>query len=292
MASTDKVVTLKRRPAKPSRQRGAPIDRTSDRKLPRIAPEDLGDFNESVNILIYGDPGSWKTGTAGMAPRSVFLSTEKGVIAAKRLGSGSKVLRCPDWDHVEAGLNWIDEHEGEYDWLIIDSLTKMQVLMIRWILKMANEDNEARDLDIPAIQDHQKWQNMFKRFVDRIIDMKINTIFIATMMHREDSDGDDLKIPDIQGKDYAISGYVTAQMDMVLYIGIAPHKNDDDPTVHRILTEAWGPYQWCKDRFMCLPRYIDVAEGDTSVMGRIIASIEGSADKTIDRSKSRKSKKK
>jgi hypothetical protein len=284
------TVTLRKRP---TRQRGAPIDRNSDRKLPRISPEELTGFNESVNIMIFGDPGSWKTGTAGMAPRAVFLSTEKGVISAKRLGSTAKVLRCPDWNHVEAGLNWIDEHQGEFDWLIIDSLTKMQVLLIRWILQMANEDNEARDLDIPAIQDHQKWQNMFKRFVDRIIDMKINTIFVATMMHREDSEGEDLNIPDLQGKDYAISGYVTAQMDVVLFIGIAPAKNEKDRSekaVHRILTEAWGPYQWCKDRFMCLPRYIDIREGDVSVMPRIIASIERSEEKTAVRSKARKSK--
>jgi hypothetical protein len=287
------VVTLKSRKPAAAKQRGAPIDRNKGRKLPTVAPEDLGAFNESVNIMFFGDPGSWKTGTAGMAPKACFLTTEKGVISAKRLGSTAKVLKAYDWDHVEASLNWIDAHAGEFDWLIIDSLTKMQVLLVRWILKMANEDNEARDLDIPAIQDHQKWQNMFKRFVDRIIEMEINTIFTANMMHREDSEGEDLNIPAIQGKDYEISGYITAQMDVVLFIGLAPAKNRKDNSekaVHRILTEAWGPYQWCKDRYMCLPRYIDVKEGDLSVMPRIIASIEGSAEFKRDRSKARKAK--
>ena len=269
--------------------RGVPIDRTKGRKLPKITPGELQAFAESINMMLYGDPGSWKTGTAGMAPRAVFLSTEKGVVAAKRLGSTAKVLRCPDWDAVESALDWIDANPDEYDWLIVDSLTKMQVLLIRWILKMAQEDNEARDLDIPAIQDHQKWQNMFKRFVDRIVDMPINTIFIATAMHKEDSEGEDLVIPDIQGKDYAISGYITAQMDVVMYIGVTGRPGEDEDSVHRILTEAWGPYQWCKDRFMALPRTIDIAEGDVSIMPKIIQRIERSGEKGTGKAKKKKS---
>jgi hypothetical protein len=248
-------------------------------------------FAESINMMLYGDPGSWKTGTAGMAPRAVFLSTEKGVVAAKRLGSTAQVLRCPDWDSVEAALDWIDANPDAYDWLIIDSLTKMQVLLIRWILEVAKEDNEARDLDIPAIQDHQKWQNMFKRFVDRIVDMPINTIFIATAMHKEDAEGEDLVIPDIQGKDYAISGYITAQMDVVMFIGVEGRPGEDEDSVHYMLTEAWGPYQWCKDRFMALPRRIDITEGDTSIMPKIIQRIERSAAKDSE-SKKKKGKKK
>ena len=50
-----------------------------------IEVEDLADFAESINILLYGPSGHGKTVLAGGAPNAVFVSTEKGVIAARQL---------------------------------------------------------------------------------------------------------------------------------------------------------------------------------------------------------------
>ena len=217
------------------------------RELPRVEPEDLADFNESINILVCGDSGVGKTPFAAMAPKAVILSTEKGSISAKRFGSQAKLMRCPTWEHVLAGLQYIDEHPDEFDWMVVDSLTKMQVLQIRWILERVHEENETRDLDIPAIADHQKWQNMFKRFVDRIIDMDVNVIFITTLMHKEDAEGDDLVMPDIQGKDYAIAQYVCQQMDGVYVLKAKTDKETGEP-YWRLLTKFREPY-FAKDRY-------------------------------------------
>jgi len=255
--------------------------------LPVVTPESLSEFNDTWNILIYGDSGSWKTGLAGGAPRALFISTEKGTIAAQRLGSTAQVIKAYDWLAVEAALNYVDDHPGEFDVIIIDSLTKMQILMLRWILGVINEQNPGRDIDIPAIQDHQKWQNMFKRFVDRIIDMDVHTIFICTAMRREDEDSEDIVLPQLLGKDYEISSYVCAQVDMLLFLK-ALKVEPDEPAVHRLLAEAYPPY-WAKDRFHALPRWLDIDEGEVDVMARIIASIEGS-EEWEKRSKERKSK--
>ena len=259
--------------------------------LPVVMPEALAEFNESWNMLIYGDSGSWKTGLAGGAPRALFISTEKGTIAAQRLGSTAQVIKAYDWLAVEAALNYVDDHPGEFDVIIIDSLTKMQILMLRWILGVINDQNPGRDLDIPAIHDHQKWQNMFKRFVDRIIDMPVNTIFICTAMRREDEDAEEIVLPQLLGKDYEISSYVCAQVDMLLFLK-ALKVDADEAAVHRLLAEAFPPY-WAKDRFHALPRWVDIAEGELDVMPRIIASIEGSEEwqKREDAKKSKVRKK-
>src|SRR6266704_4455878 len=98
--------------------------------------EDLTTFNESTNILLHGPSGHGKTVLAGGAPNATFLSTEKGVVAARRAGSKAGLIRAPDWEHVVAGLDLADQRLGPEDWLIVDSGTKMQVLYIRWILRM------------------------------------------------------------------------------------------------------------------------------------------------------------
>lgn len=253
-----------------------PQSKGGDRALPVVTIEDLADFDESVNILLFGDSSTGKTVTAASAPRATFLSTEKGVIAAKVIGSKAKVMRAPTWAHAEAGLDRADKELGRGDWLIPDSITKMQVLLIRDILGLAHEENESRSLDIPALQDHQEWQQKYKRFIDRMIEAPYNTIMVATSMEHEDAEGESWFWPQItggQGKNHEVAAYVKAQFDMALYLEVIPPEGKNNATVRQITTEIVPPV-WAKDRFQVLPRHIKIKEGDYKVMARIIAKIE------------------
>jgi hypothetical protein len=246
---------------------------SAERPVIQIQAEELAGFNETKNILLYGNSGVGKTVLAGGAPNATFLSTEKGVVSAQRSGSKAKLIRAPDWDHVEAGLDWADENMGLEDWLIIDSVSKMQTLLLRWWLTLQHEERD-QDLDVPQIQDHQKWQNMYMRFWDRIIDSKYNTILISTAMHKEDPDGETLVMPAITGKDYTISAYCCAQADAVFYyqVGKSKGKGDDNPTRY-VLTETKPPY-FAKNRYLgTLPRFVPVEFGDYDAMAWMIGQM-------------------
>lgn len=243
--------------------------------------EDLATFDESINILLYGPSGSGKTVLAGGAPNATFLSTEKGVVAAKRVGHKTGLIRTPDWEHVVAGLKLAEQRLGPDDWLIVDSITKMQILYVRWILKVNNIRNSSRDLDIPAIKDHQKWQNGFMRFIDKICDAPYNSIMVATSMIKTDEDGEDIVLPNITGKDYAISSYVCAAADVALYYDVSKVASTDDNTVRRALAQKYPPF-FAKDRYNCLGKWIDVAEGEFWAMNDIIGMIYEALDSDAD----------
>jgi len=193
------------------------------------------------------------------------------VVAARVAGSQAKLIRTPTWERVVAAKKYCDEHYREDDWIIFDSVTKMQVLMIRWILKKINNDNSARDLDIPAIQDHQKWQNYFKRFIDSLIDAPYNTIMICTEMYKTDQDGEDIVLPAITGKDYEICNYVRAQTDINLYYQVT--KNRDGEEVRRALAQPYAPYVAAKDRYQALGRFWDVYPGEFNAMADMIEAV-------------------
>jgi hypothetical protein len=91
-------------------------------------------------------------------------------------------------------------------------------------------------------------------------------------MHKEDPEGESLVLPAITGKDYAISNYCCAAMDMVLYLGVARQKDRNAPTLRRLLAETYPPY-FAKDRYNVLPRWTDIEEGDYAIMRDIIADI-------------------
>ena len=80
-----------KRGARPSGRNTAKDSRESPQAIEadevEIELEDLSSFSESINILIYGPSGHGKTVLAGGAPNATFVSTEKGVVAARIAGS-------------------------------------------------------------------------------------------------------------------------------------------------------------------------------------------------------------
>ena len=183
-----------------------------------IEIEEMAQFSESTHICLFGPSGVGKTVLAGGAPRATFLTTEKGLTSAQRSGSQARIMRAYDWEHILAGMNKADEVLGEKDWLIVDSGTKMQVLYMRWILRMQSAANSSRSLDIPALQDHQQYQNGFKRFCDHLIDAPYNTIFVFGEMEIPGEDDEMERVPHIEGgKTYQVCRYIIGQFDVGLH---------------------------------------------------------------------------
>ncbi len=239
-----------------------------------IEIEDMAQFDESTNICIYGPSGHGKTVLASGAPRATFLTTEKGLASAKAAGSTAKIMRAFDWEHVLAGMAKANETMGKGDWLIVDSGTKMQTLYMRWILRKQNEANSSRSLDIPALQDHQQYQNGFKRFVDNLIDAPFNTIFIFGEMEVAGEDDEMERIPHIEGgRTYQVCRYIIGQFDVGIRYSISKKLSEPGNTTRIALCQPTGNF-WAKDRYTALGDYQLVGQGDFGAMAEFIDMIE------------------
>jgi hypothetical protein len=246
-----------------------------------IVTEDLSESGQTapVNILIHGPSGHGKTLLAGGAADGsrpvTFLSTEtEGVASARAVGSQAALWRCPSWEHAVAGVKKAELEFTIDDWMVVDSGTKMQEMYMRWILERENQINPQRDLDIPAIQNHQKYQNGFKRWTDRLIDGRFNVIFITTSMTADDAEGEERIIPHLLGKKGEISDYVSSQFSVALYYSVARESREmRGPILRRALAQPYPPW-YAKDRYMALGRYWDVEDGDYFAMSRMIEAID------------------
>lgn len=270
---------VKRGARKPRRPRasanlgdGTPLNIEADAVTIEI--EDMAQFDESKNICLYGPSGHGKTVLAGGAPRSMFLTTEKGLSSAQGSGSNSKIMRAFDWEHVLAGMRKADEVLGKDDWLIVDSGTKMQMLYMRWILRMANSGNSSRSLDIPQIQDHQQYQNGFKRFVDHIIDAPYNSIFIFGEMEIPGEDDEMEKVPHIEGgRTFQVCRYIIGQFDVGIRYSVSRKLSEPGHTVRIALAQPFEQF-WAKDRYTALGDYQLVEPGDFTAMAEFIDMID------------------
>lgn len=238
----------------------------------------LASIRTSTNILIQGPPGGGKTALAGGAPNAVFLSTEiEGAISAAISGSRARLWPAPSWEYCVAGVKKAEEELGEDDWLIVDSGTNMQEMYMRWILDTLVAQSPHRDLDIPSPAEHQKYQNGFKRWYNRIIGMKANTIFITNSMTVEDDEGNPRTIPLILGKRGEISDYISAQAGVVLYYSVSRESRENEAVgpdvIRRALAQPFPPWL-AKDRYDALGTFWDVPHGDYTAMARMIDAID------------------
>jgi hypothetical protein len=234
-----------------------------------------------INILIHGPAGHGKTLLAGGAAdgsRNVwFLSTEtEGVASARAVGSQAKLIRAPSWEAAVSGVKWFEANLTEDDWAVFDTGTQMQEMYMQWILQRENAINPQRDIDIPAIQNHLKYQNGFKRWCGRIIAAPYNVIFITTSMSVDDAEGESRVIPLLLGKKGEISDYVSSQFSVAIYYAVARESRDmTGPVIRRALNQPFPPWL-AKDRYMALGKTWDVEENDFFAMSRMITAIEKS----------------
>ncbi|UJQ86392.1 RecA-like DNA recombinase [Gordonia phage Wojtek] len=179
---------------------------------------DLQEFDDSINLGIYGPSGVGKTVLAGSDDKVLFLAVEKGTVSAKRQGSKAKVWPIKQWNDLEKAYKWLEANPDVFQWVVLDSVTEMQQMAIREILAKAHAENGSRDLDIPAIQDHQKWQNIYKRFINYFVELPIDTVFLFLVRTAVDEDKNEFLTPDIQGKNYQLSQYTCGQMSAYGYM--------------------------------------------------------------------------
>jgi hypothetical protein len=243
----------------------------------------LTDFNESINMMVHAFPGAGKTRFGASAPNSVFLSAEPGIISAKRAGykgGAQGVVKVKEWQDA---LDFATAAEaGAYahrDWIIVDTASTIQEKDMKSVMANLVRDKPHRDEDLPDKAEHQKMQNSFKRWFERMIDLPQNVLFLCHTMVVEHSSGYAWWLPAIQGqadKGYAVANYC---MGLVNCVGFMDRKVVNGKEVQRIL---WQPFvddkkeirYTAKDHFAALGMWTD-----DKIMPDLLEMIHGSGAK-------------
>lgn len=223
--------------------------------------EDLEDYTESINILCHADTGAGKTVLFSRLPNVLILAVEEGAVSAKRwerdhprpASAGIiKVWRCTHWDKLVEAYEYLRDNDHPFDWVIVDSVSAAQTRCLRAIMETVVKANKTRDPDIPAIQDHFKWQLMMKRMVTDFNELPVNVVWLARSMNKEDPDGETIVVPLIEGKDYQISAWVAGEVHLLCYLKKVKKGKE---MVRKLYTNE-HPMYWCKDRYNILPHVI------------------------------------
>lgn len=142
-----------------------------------------------LNLLVYGEPGAGKTYLCGTAQDSddtrpiLFLDVEGGAMTLRRRQDVDvKQIRSID-EIIQTG-NMLHQNPGYYKTVIIDSLTELQKLDMRVVmkeLKSRSSRPENLDEDTPHQQAWQKSGVRISRIVRFYKDLPLHTIMTCLL---------------------------------------------------------------------------------------------------------------
>jgi len=224
-------------------------------------PDDIVSLEEEVEyiqVLVHGDSGSGKTPFGASAAKGLVLATEAGTVSAARRGSKAKLWKCPTWRDFLKAKEWLeDQGAGKgipFSWVTIDSATNLQQLLLRHILETEYKAAPSkRSLDIPQIQDHQQWQNEFKRIMTEMVALPVNLCATALPMAVEVLDEEGLSeewiIPQFDGKKGGIAWTICGLFSAGGRVKLVKMK--DGTVKQRIYWQKSGAH-WGRDRYEAL----------------------------------------
>lgn len=215
------------------------------------------EYQARPNFMIYADPGAGKTVWCGDA--DLIIASEAGLESAKAAGSAADMWVVNGWEDIEAAYDYLSKEKPTYKVIALDGSTAAQRLAHKWWMEKVEKDNTHRDQDLPGMQEHQKIQNIIKRYHELYCALPYVTVFTAQVMTTENNAGDERLLPYIHGQKGDLSRYICGLMSNVGYMEVRELQVRNSDTTKEVRRIHWQPYQdgtyIAKDRFAALGKF-------------------------------------
>lgn len=181
----------------------------------RLAVKPPQDSILHLNLLVYGEPGAGKTYLCGTAQdsedtRPILLLDVEGGSTTLRKRQDIDVIQIRNMAEIEETHNELFRNPDYYKTVIVDSLTELQKLDMRTVMKLAKKNSPNPDRVDEEVPDQRAWGKSgvrMSRIVRAYKDLPVHTIMtclLATEQEKNEKGGETdivkLYYPSLPGK--------------------------------------------------------------------------------------------
>lgn len=189
-------------------------------------------FKPTLNMLVYGEPGTGKTVFGATAPRPLIVDAEAGVLSIRE--KGVDVMAVRNFNDLRELLAWvkIPENNAKYDTIVLDSITEVMKKVV---------DEVRGNKERPTMQDWGTIISKTEGLLRMLRDLDKN-IIVTALVSEEKDDNRIVKRPAVNGN--SLPELMCSFMDIVGYMDVEKVAEGSE---RRIWTQPHLNY-YAKDR--------------------------------------------
>jgi phage nucleotide-binding protein len=155
----------------------------------------VGDEFKDLKILVYGQNGKGKTRLGASGPRKVLLvdCNEKGSLSVRNF-AGVDIFPIEVWTDIDLAY-WYAHSTDDYDTIVIDTVTSLAALAMKFVLGDESSRDPTRDPNMPERRHWGKVGELMKTQILQFRNLPMHVVFLA--QERRGYSEDDDEAPEV-----------------------------------------------------------------------------------------------
>jgi hypothetical protein len=162
----------------------------------KIVP--IEDASPHIRILVYGRNGQGKTRFACTAPKPLICDIDEEGTRSARQFKGAEVYPAKKWSDIVWLYWYLKSGDHPYDSLVVDTLTGMQNVCMKQVLKESGDRDPDKDPKTASQRDWGKLAQLMKEQMLNFRNLPMHVIFTAQERTVADDESETIeRVPDL-----------------------------------------------------------------------------------------------
>lgn len=172
-----------------------------------------------LHIYARNKKGKTTFGLSAGVENTLVLDPEHGTDAMKT--KNPHVWPIDVWEDVDEAYNFIRLGDHNYDWIVVDGLTRLSQMSLKYVMKL----QEQRSIDrIPGLvqkQDYGKAGEVMKTMITNFQNLKYGVVFTSQERMQETQDSEEDEEVENESAEFVpdlpkgVRGYVNSVVDVI-----------------------------------------------------------------------------
>jgi hypothetical protein len=151
-----------------------------------------------IRVLVYGRNGQGKTRFACSAPKPLICDIDEEGTRSARAFKGAEVYPAKKWSDIVWLYWYLKAGDHSYESLVIDTLTGMQNVCMKQVLKESGDRDPDKDPKTASMRDWGKLAQLMKEQMLNFRNLPMHTIFTAQERTVDDPESETTeRVPDL-----------------------------------------------------------------------------------------------